>query len=456
MPSKRKRALVVDDDPGMQDLVVSILAEGDFECETTDTATEAYRKVEEQEFDLLVIDRKLPDTDGVYLLRQIRARNIMTPAIIITGHPSVATAAEALQWEAYDYLVKPFGVRELLEKAQRATSQQSIVDENLYLWETLAQKYNWRHVLSRNTDVQQTYVVAAKAAGGNAPVLIQGETGTGKEYLARAIHYLSARAEQAMVTLNCGGFPDELLENELFGHEKGAFTSANMAKVGLCEIADGGTLFLDEITHMSTAMQVKLLRFVEDRSFMRLGGTKPITVDVRIIAASNQPVEDMVASGQFREDLYYRLNVIPLTLPPLRQRPEDIKVFTEHFMRQFGSGVSKQISQEGWEELHSHTWPGNLRELRNAIQRAIVLSVGDTIEPEHLFIEPELRMPENATSSKPAEKRGSSLLTLEEMERQHILAILEACDGDRETAAEILGVSRATVDRRLKKYKEMD
>ena len=456
MPRKRKRALVVDDDPRMQDLVVSILAEGNFECQATDTATEAHQLVEEEEFDLLVIDRKLPDTDGVYLLRQIRARNITTPAIIITGHPSVETAAEALQWEAYDYLVKPFGVQELLEKAQRAIGQQSLVDENLYLWETLEQKYNWRHVLSRNAKVQQTYVVAAKAAGGNAPVLIQGETGTGKEYLARAIHYLGERAERAMVTLNCGGFPDELLENELFGHEKGAFTSANTAKVGLCEIADGGTLFLDEITHMSAAMQVKLLRFVEDHSFMRLGGIKPITVDVRIVAASNQPVEEMVESGQFREDLYYRLNVIPLTLPPLRRRPEDIEVFTEHFVRQFDGEGSKEVSQEGWEELRSHNWPGNLRELRNAIQRAVVLSVGDTIEPEHLLIETGLRRSENRTGRGPDEERSSSSLTLGEMERQHILAVLEACDGEREAAAEILGISRATLGRRLKKYEETD
>ncbi len=456
MVTKRKRALVVDDDPHMQDLVAAVLAEGDFECQATDTGTEAQQLVKEGEFDLLVIDRKLPDTDGVYLLRQIRARDITTPAIIITGHPSVATAAEALQWEAYDYLVKPFGVRELLEKAQRATSQQSLVDENLYLWETLEQKYSWRHVLSRNAKVQQTYVVATKAAGGNAPVLIQGETGTGKEYLARAIHYLSERAERAMVTLNCGGFPDELLENELFGHEKGAFTSANTAKVGLCEIADGGTLFLDEITHMSAAMQVKLLRFVEDHSFIRLGGIKPITVDVRIIAASNQPLEEMVESGQFREDLYYRLNVIPLTLPPLRRRPEDIEVFTEHFMRQFDGEASKQVSQEGWEELHSHNWPGNLRELRNAIQRAVVLSVGDTIKPEHLLIETELAGPKNTTDRGSDEEKSSSLLTLEEMERQHILAVLEACDGAREAAAEILGVSRATLGRRLKKYEGTD
>jgi len=446
MATKRRCALVVDDDHGMQDLVAAILKDGGFECQATDTATEAYQMVQDEKFDLLVIDRKLPDTDGVYLLRQIRAKDIMTPAIIITAHPSVDTAAEALRWEAYDYLVKPFDAGELLEKAHRAISQQRLVDENLYLWKALEKKYDWQHVLSRNTEVQQTYVMAAKAARGNAPVLIQGETGTGKEYLARAIHYLGARADQAMVTLNCGGFPDELLENELFGHEKGAFTSASTAKVGLCELAEGGTLFLDEITHMSKAMQVKLLRFVEDHSFMRLGGTKPVTVDVRIIAASNQPIDEMVVSDQFREDLYYRLNVIPLTLLPLRQRPEDIEVFAEHFMRQFSDKASTQVSQEVRERLHSHNWPGNLRELRNAIQRAVVLSVGDSIKPEHLLIETELPMPQ--------QKSRPPLMTLEEMEKQHILGMLEACAGDREAAAEILGVSRAALDRRLRKYKE--
>ncbi len=455
MATKRRHALVVDDDPNMRDLVVAILEEGDFECQATDTATEAYQMVGQEKFDLLIIDRKLPDTDGTRLLQQIRGLGVATPAIIITGHPSIETAAEALQWEAYDYLVKPFDVRELLEKAQRAISDQGLVDENLYLWETLEKKYNWRHVLSRNARVQQTYVMAAKAASYNAPVLIQGETGTGKEYLARAVHYLGERAEQPMVTLNCGGFPDELLENELFGHEKGAFTSANTAKVGLCEIADGGTLFLDEITHMSAAMQVKILRFVEDHSFMRLGGTKPITVDVRIIAASNQPVNELVESDQFREDLYYRLNVISLTLPPLRRRPEDIEVFVKHFMKQFGAEASKQVSKEAWEELHSHNWPGNLRELRNAIQRAIVLSVGDSIKLEDLLLEMKLTT-RNATDSGPDDEKSSSLLTLEELERRHILAMLEACDGDREAAAEILGVSRAILGRRLKKYEETD
>jgi transcriptional regulator with PAS, ATPase and Fis domain len=288
-------------------------------------------------------------------------------------------------------------------------------------------------------------------------VLIQGETGTGKEYLARAIHYLSDRAERSMVTLNCGGFPDELLENELFGHEKGAFTSANTAKAGLCEVADGGTLFLDEITHMSPAMQVKLLRFAEDHSFIRLGGTKPITVDVRLIAASNQPVNEMVKSGRFREDLYYRLNVIPLSLPPLRKRPEDIEVFTEHFMEQFNCGKDKQVGPKAWKKLHNHSWPGNLRELRNAVQRAVVLGAGTTIESEHLLLETGLATPEDVIGERvDMGESNSSLLSLEQVEKQHILTVLDACDNDREAAARILGISRATVDRRLTRYKETD
>ncbi len=368
MATNKRRALIVDDDPNMQDLVTSILEEGNFECQVADTATEAYRIVGEGQFDLLVIDRKLPDTDGTRLLQQMRGVGVTAPAIVITAYPSVDTAADALRWGAYDYLVKPFDARELLAKAQAAISEQSLVDENVYLWGALEQKYGWQHVLSRNSKVQRTYVMAAKAARSDAPVLIQGETGTGKEYLARAIH------------------------------EKGAFTSANTAKAGLCEIADGGTLFLDEITHMSAAMQVKLLRFVEDHSFMRLGGTKPVAVDVRIIAASNQPIDGMVASSQFREDLYYRLNVIPLTLPPLRERPEDIEVFTEHFIKQFSGGADKRISQEAWEKLYSHNWPGNLRELRNTVQRAVVLSVGDTIRPEHLLIDTELVGPANRSN----------------------------------------------------------
>jgi len=453
MESLKRRVLVVEDDPSMQQLISSVLSEDGFRCETTATVTEAYQMVNEDNFDLLVLDRKLPDGDGVRLLRRLRSKEVLTPAIVVTAHPSVDTAAEALQSAAFDYLTKPFEPAQLLEKAQCAVADQMLIDENLFLWKTLKQKYGWSHVMSRNPPTQHTYIVAAKAAASFAPVLVEGETGTGKEYLARAVHYFSDRAEQAMVTVNCGGFPDELLENELFGHEKGAFTSANSAKPGLCEVADGGTLFLDEIGHMSSAMQIKLLRFVEDHSFARLGATKPVTVDVRIITASNQPLAEMVQSGQFREDLYYRLNVIPLKLRPLRQRPEDIEPFTKHFMQQFDFADTKWITSEGWQKLHEYDWPGNLRELRNVIQRAGVLTSGEAIKPKHLLLQGQATASDGAVENPSDESSPTSpLLSIEEMERQHIIAVLETCDGDRRAAAEILGVSPSTLYRRLNKY----
>ena len=457
MPSERPRALVIDDDPSMQKLVASTLDKGGFDCETTGTATDAHKLLEQAHFDLLIIDRKLPDADGVRLLRQIRSMGISTPAIVITAHPSLDSAVGALQLAAFDYLVKPFDWGELLEKAERAVSDQALVDENLFLWHRLEEKHGWQHVMSRNPSTQQTYITAAKAAATNAPVLIEGETGTGKEYLARAIHYLSDRADGPLVVLNCGGFPDELIENELFGHEKGAFTSANSAKVGLCEIAGGGTLFLDEISQMSPAMQAKLLRFVEDHSFTRLGGTEAVSVDVRITTASNQRLPEMVESGQFREDLYYRLNVIPLHLPPLRDRPEDIEPFTEHFIEQFSCTDNKKLAEEAWAKLRVHTWPGNLRELRNVIQRAGILAIGNSIEREDLIIGTDLaRSSSDAGIAPDQAPLHSSLLPLAEVKKQHILAAVEACDGDRAAAAEILGISRSTMDRQLAKYEKED
>ncbi len=455
MSSERRHALVVDDDPSMQKLVASVLGEGGFDCEVVGTATDAHKMLQQTRFDLLVIDRKLPDTDGVRLLRQLRGMGVSTPAIVITAHPSLDSAVGALQLAAFDYLAKPFDCEELLEKAERAIDDQSVVDENLFLWQRLEEEYGWQHVMSRNPVTQHTYIRAAKAASSTATMLIEGETGTGKEYLARAIHYLSDRADSRLVVLNCGGFPDELLENELFGHEKGAFTSADSAKAGYCESADGGTLFLDEISQMSAAMQVKLLRFVEDHKFTRLGGTKPVSVDVRIITASNQRLPEMVESGQFRDDLYYRLNVIPLHLPPLRDRPEDIEPFTEHFLQQFSSTDNKQVTEKAWAKLCTHRWPGNLRELRNVIQRAAVLTIGDTIDAEHLILGTDPAGPgSDADATSSGLPPHSPPLSLAEVEEHHIVAVVEACDGDRAAAAEILGISRSTVDRRLSRYNE--
>lgn len=271
MSACKWRVIVSEDDSGTQQLVSSILTKGNYYCHSTDTAAGAYDALEQDDFDLLLIDRKLPDTDGVRLLRQLRTQGISTPAIIITAHPSVPSAVDALGLSADDYLQKPFDNKQLLEKANRARQAPGLIDDNTYLWQALADKYDWQHVMSRNPQTQHSYIIAAQAARSTTPILIEGETGTGKEYLARAIHYMSGRADHTFVAINCGGFPDELLESELFGHERGAFTSAHSQKLGLCEVAHKGSLFLDEITQMSPAMQVKLLRFAEDHTFTRLG-----------------------------------------------------------------------------------------------------------------------------------------------------------------------------------------
>jgi len=465
MSATKHRALVVEDDPGTQQLISSILTKGDYCCHSTDSGAGAYNALEQEDFDLLLIDRKLPDTDGVRLLRQLRARDISAPAIIITAYPSVPSAVDALQLSAYDYLEKPFNTSELLQKANRALQALRLLDENAYLWHALADKYGWQHVMSRDPQTQHSYIVAAQAAGSTTPVLIEGETGTGKEYLARAIHYMSDRADHTFVAINCGGFPSELLESELFGHVRGAFTSAFSQKAGLCEVAHKGTLFLDEITEMSPAMQVKLLRFTEDHTFTRLGSTHPREVDVRIIAASNKPLTPVMEAGEFRQDLYYRLNVVPLYLPPLRERPEDVELFAQHFVAQSAPGGRKTISSQAWEKMKRYQWPGNLRELRNVIQRAVLLAVGDTLEDKHLLLEPTsgsladyyFGPVTKTTVSGPAPQREEeevALLSLEDVEKRHIRGVYVACDGNKSRAAEILGISRSTLNRRLTQYEE--
>jgi len=464
MSACKRHALVIDDDPSTQQLISSILTKGDYYCHSTDTGAGAYDALEQDDFDLLLIDRKLPDTDGVRLLRRLRTQGISTPAIIITAHPSVSSAVDALGLSAYDYLPKPFDAKQLLKKANRALQAPGLIDDNVYLWQALADKYDWQHVMSRNPQTQHSYIVAAQAARSSTPILIEGETGTGKEYLARAIHYMSGRADYTFVAINCGGFPDELLESELFGHERGAFTSAHSQKPGLCEVAHKGSLFMDEITEMSPAMQVKLLRFTEDHIFTRLGSIRPQQVDVRIIAASNRPLAPLVEAGNLREDLYFRLNVVPLYLPPLRQRPEDLEPFAQRFLQQSVPEGRKTISPQAWEKMKGYNWPGNLRELRNVIQRAVLLAVGDTIEDKHLLLEPtpgsladyyfrpEAEKPAVAGPARPTEDEEVPFLSLEDVEKRHILAVYAACDDNKSRAAEILGISRSTLTRRMKTY----
>lgn len=381
--------LVVDDDSSACDVIAKVLKRNGHKCTVAQSGAEAFQIAQKRTYDLLLLDLCLPDTDGLHLLQALRKQGLHAPTIIITAHPSLPTAREALCCEVSDYLPKPFHNEQLLEKIRQVLNAEELIG-NEYLWQKLETTYGFHHVMSRNPRTRRIYLTAAKVAGSRAPVVISGESGTGKEFLARAIHYLSNRATEPFVALNCGAFPQELLESELFGHEKGAFTSAGTTKPGLCELANEGTLFLDEIGDMSLPMQVKLLRFLQDGTFRRLGGGQERQVDVRIVAASNQNLPAALREGRFREDLYWRLNVVPLYLPPLRERPEDIEVFSEHFLQQFAQDqgqAQRELTRAAQKKLKAYPWPGNIRQLHNVLLRASLLAIEQVLRPQYLVFD---------------------------------------------------------------------
>ncbi len=447
MPDSTPDVLVVDDDPSVLRSVTRTLEEIDCNVRTAEDGASALQALGEAEPDLLILDRMLPDVDGVELLGRLRGQGMHAPAIVITAHPSLETAVDALGHRVCHYLAKPFTPEDLLARARELLEDRPASDlDPAYLWEALRERHGFEHVMSRSPDVQRVYAAAARVARTRAPVLLEGETGTGKDYLARAVHFMSDRAEKHFVAVNCGALPEQLLTSELFGHEKGAFTSATQQKQGLVEVADGGTLFLDEIGEMSMDNQVKLLRFTQDFSFTRLGGTKPIEVDVRLVCATNRRLQAAVEDGSFREDLYYRLAVVPLRIPPLRERTCDIEPFARYFMRKHtithGRGPT-EIAPEALELLRSRPWPGNLRQLENAIQRGVLMAEGDLLRPEHLMLE-------DFPAASPIDPR--SLPDLATVEREHILRVWEATGGSKSEAAGVLGISPRTLTRRLADY----
>jgi len=448
----RPTVLIVDDDPAMLQALEGVLAELDCRITTAAdgaSALEAARAGAE----LLILDRMLPDADGVELLGLMRAQGVGAPAIIVTAQPTLATAIDALGHQAVHYLAKPFRPAELLERA-RAILAEGEADPGAdpdYLWQALRERFGFEHVMSRSPVVRRAYAAAARVAGTRAPVLLEGETGTGKDWLARAIHYMSDRAERHFVAVNCGALPEQLLTSELFGHEKGAFTSATQAKKGLCEVADGGTLFLDEIGEMSLDNQVKLLHFTQDLSFTRLGGLQPIEVDVRIICATNQSLSAAVREGRFREDLYYRLAVMPLHLPPLRERPEDIEPFARFFLDKHARGHGRGqavISDQALAVLRAQRWPGNLRQLENAVQRGLLMAADNALRPEHLMLDLDAPTPA-AAAAEPTERDLDAMPDLATVEAEHIRRVWAAAGGDRTRAARVLGISPRTLARRL-------
>jgi two-component system response regulator PilR (NtrC family) len=442
--SPPSRLLIVDDEASMLDFL-SLLFQGEgYEVTTARSVTEARRCLERIAPDLVLCDILMPDGNGLDLLKEIKTGEDSPPVVMMTAYTSTKSAIEAMKLGAADYVSKPFDVDELKIVAQKALERAELADENVYLRRELEQKYSFNNIIGKSSRMQAVFALIERIARTSSTVLIHGESGTGKELIARAIHTKSPRSARRFLSLNCGAMPENLLESELFGHERGAFTGAVREKKGLFQEADRGTLFLDEIGEMTPSMQVKLLRALQEKVVRKVGGTSEEPVDVRIITATNQDLEARIQSGEFREDLYYRINVLPIHLPPLRQRREDIPLLVDHFLQKYSRQMElppRQISIEAMNILESYDWPGNVRELENLIERVLALSHAETITtrdlPVHLLTNrrthPDLvQLPEEGLDLE---------AYLESIRAQLMVQALERAGGVQTQAAELLGMS---------------
>jgi two-component system response regulator AtoC len=440
--------LVVDDDPITVNLLKEVLSKEGYSVVTSLSGEEAIAQGTDKIFDIVITDVRMGDKDGMEVLKSFKKMAPETTVIMITAFGSIETAIEAIREGAFDYISKPFKLEEIKFTVQRALEQRRLLKENRYYRQELLTKYQLKNVIGRTPQMFQVYKTIAKVADTKSTVLLYGERGTGKELVARSIHYNSPRNDRPFIPVDCATLVETLMESELFGHVRGAFTGAHSAKRGLLEEVDGGTLFLDEISNLSLSMQTKLLRFLQEHEIKKVGGTDSIKVDVRVIAATNQSLEPLVISGRFREDLFVRLNVVTIILPPLRERKEDIPLLSSHFLQKFSEENKKSISHispEALELLLQYSWPGNVRELEHTIERAVILSIHPIILPEDLPRKMFERMKENEVSS------SAKLLSLKEIEKRYILQVLEETKGNKKKASEILGIDRATLYRILEK-----
>ena len=456
------RVLLVDDEPSICEVLEAFLSDLGYDVVVSQNGREAIGLVD-QPFDLALLDLSLPGATGLEVLHAFKRVHRRSPAIMLTAYATLQSALQALREGAYDFVTKPFDLQELQTLIERAMDGHRLIDENRYINDQLRTRYSFDNFIGDSPLVQRAYVLATRVAPSSATVLLRGETGTGKEFLARTIHYASSRAEQPFVCVNCSALPESLLESELFGHEKGAFTNALTRHIGRFELANKGTLFLDEIGDISASVQVKLLRVLQDKQFERVGGTETVRVDVRIIAATNKDLEAAMKSGDFRDDLYYRLSTVTLHLPPLRERQEDIPRLVQHFVKRHGEAEGKnhiQVTPEAMDMLTSCHWPGNMRELSNCIHRAVILAHDDLITADDLMLDAMETAPVvNGSFSAPAESAESAGgmaemagLPLREVEQRHILATLTQCNGNQTQAARLLGIDRKTLRAKIKAY----
>jgi two-component system response regulator AtoC len=441
MPLVTPRILIVDDEEIVRESLADWLAKDGYTVDAAPDGESALARLRSDEWSIALVDLKMPGMDGLQVLEAARKLNPEIAVVMITAYATVETAVRAIKLGATDYIVKPFDPEELSLVVQKILSHQAITRENAALRKALQKDFRFHDIVSRSPIMQRALALARSAAQTSSTLLILGESGTGKELLARAIHAESPRRTGPFVAVSCAALPDTLLESELFGHEKGAFTGAVARHKGTFETASHGTLFLDEIGDISPKLQLDLLRVLEDRKFFRVGGNEPVEVDVRIIAATNRDLKKAVESGSFREDLFYRLNVIPITLPPLRDRAEDIPALVDTLLERLGVELNRKVdglSREAMARLVRYSFPGNIRELRNILERALVIAPGPIVQLSDLEL--------------PADAPARTDDTLEAVEKQHIIRVLEQAGGNVSQAARMLDIDRVTLYSKIKKY----
>lgn len=450
------RILVVDDEAVMAKALVKYLTQEGYDVDSAGDGAMAIEKFKEKSFDLLLTDLKMPNMEGIDLIREVRTLNPGVVSIVMTGYGSIASAVEAMRAGAFHYITKPFELADVGMIVAKALEHRRLQEENLLLQRQVKTRYGFEKIIGASDELDEVLKLVQRVADTDSTVLVLGESGTGKELVARAIHYNSRRAEKPLIPVNCGAIPENLLESELFGHMKGSFTGAIQSKMGRFEMANGGTIFLDEIGDMSLRLQVKILRVLQERKFEPVGSTKTIEVDVRIITATHQNLEDLVAKGLFREDLYYRLNVIPVHIPPLRQRICDVPVLIEHFLKEYSEAnhiSPPRFSQEILSLLMNYKWPGNVRELENTIERLLVLRPGQEIQltdlpdkflqaTDTIFKNSALHIPEAGFSLKNA---------VSDFENTLIVKALEKTGWNKNKAATLLQLNRTTLVEKIKK-----
>ncbi len=441
----KRRILIVEDEEKLRRVIQLQLESSGFAVDQASTAEDALGMVDKA--DLLLTDLRLPGMDGLEMINRIRRRNTQLPIIVMTAFGTVENAVEAMKAGALDFLPKPFSTDHLMAVIGKALEMRNLRDENRKLREELGHRYEFDNIIGRSQAMQEIFATLERVAPTRATVLVAGESGTGKDLIARAIHFHSPRRDRPFVKINCAAIPENLMESELFGYEKGAFTGAETSKPGKFEQADTGTVFLDEIGDVPPATQVKLLRILQERAFERLGSNKTREIDVRVVAATNVDLRAALESGEFREDLYYRLNVVPVEMPPLRERKEDIPALTAHFIAKYATEMGSRvtgISGEALQALRRHHWPGNVRELENVIERALVMCPGERLEL------PDIRLDQNVTAQNaPPPELLPEGKTLQEHEEDLIRAALEKAKGNKSQAARMLGLTRNALRYRL-------